>query len=262
MFFAKKLISAFLLPTTFALLAVAVGLGLLWWNEKRQRLGKLLVTGGFLILLFGTSSFVSDAFVEPLEFEHPPLYPRVELDAAMARAGARPRYIVVLGGGEIGDRRVPAIDQLNESALARLTEGIRLLRELPGCKLLLSGGVGGKIRHADRLAGAAASLGVKADEMELDRTAWDTEEEARNIGAKLGTEPFFLVTSAFHMPRAVALFRKAGTKPIPAPTHHLTLDVPGVVFREFFPAPEAMGNLQSAWHEYLGMIWSKLRGRI
>lgn len=261
MFFLKKLISAFLLPTAMALLLLAAGLALLWWTE-RQRLGKILATVGFAILSLGSLFAVSNALLAPLEWRYQALYPQHELDAAIAKAGTPPHYIVVLGGGETVDRRVPPNDQLNDSSLSRLLEAIRLLRAVPGTRLLLSGGVGGTERHADRLAAVASMLGVKPDEMELDRTAWDTEAEASHLTRRVGQAPFFLVTSAFHMPRAVGLFHKVGANPIPAPTHHLSLDVPGINLLGLFPSPEALGELEAGWHEYLGIVWSKLRGRI
>lgn len=260
MFFLKKLISALLLPTTLALGAIVAGLVLVALG-RRPRLARGLTIGGLAVLLLGSSHFVTDLLLTPLE-RYPPLFPRAQLDAAIARAGKTPRFIVVLGGGDVADARVPANDQLTDSGLSRLVEGIRLLRELPGSRLILSGGYGGAVKHADRLGAVAAMLGVRGDEMELDRSAWDTEQEAAMVAQRIGGEPFLLVTSAFHMPRSLGLFRKAGTQPIPAPTHHYTLDAPGMNVLELFPDPAALTELHAGVHEYLGMVWSKLRGRI
>ncbi|HEY0705788.1 MAG TPA: ElyC/SanA/YdcF family protein [Polyangia bacterium] len=263
MFFVKKLISAFLMPTTAALTLLAIGLGVLWFS-KRVRLGKILATCGFAILFVGTCHFVPDGLVAQLERRHTPLYPAAALQSAIAASGGKPRLILVLGGGEIVDPRVPANDQLSDSALSRLIEGIRLMREVPDSRLLLSGGVvsrsGGS--HADRMRAVALSLGVDDARIEIDRSAWDTEQEAANLARKIGKEPFFLVTSAFHMPRAMGLFRHAGTSPIAAPTHHVTIDEPGVSLLEFFPNPGSLSTLQWGLHESLGLLWSKLRGRI
>jgi uncharacterized SAM-binding protein YcdF (DUF218 family) len=263
MFFAKKLISALLAPTSLFLLLLGVGVALLWFGRRTraQLAGRILVTTAFGLLMVTTSHAFSDAFNRPLE-RYPALYPRAALDAALAQAGKPPRIILVLGGGDVADPRVPPNDQLSDSGLSRLIEGIRLLRELPGTRLILSGGYGRGIKHADRLGAVAAMMGVKDEEMELDRTAWDTEQEAANIARRIGGDPFVLVTSAFHMPRAAALFRKAGANPIPAPTHHITLDSPGVHFLNLFPDPQALAYFETGLHEYLGMLWSRLRGRI
>jgi uncharacterized SAM-binding protein YcdF (DUF218 family) len=261
MFFLKKLISALLLPTTATLLILGTAVVLLWLG-RWGRAAKILVTCAFAILLLGTADIFVNATLRPLEYRYPALHPKAQLDAAIASAGATPRWIVVLGGGDTNDPRVPANDKLSDSGLSRLVEGIRLLRAVPGTKLVLSGGVGGAEKHADFLGAVAASLGVAADDVVLDKTAWDTEQEAQNLAPRLGKEPFVLVTSAFHRPRAVALFRHAGTAPIPAPTHHLSLDTPGLHAHDFLPSPDAMMNLEAGWHEYLGLLWSKLRGRL
>ena len=168
----------------------------------------------------------------------------------------------MLGGGHVHDPTVPANDQIGESALFRLVEAIRLQRELPGTRILLSGGGAGRVKHADVLGQVAQSLGVPPDQFVLDRTAWDTEQEAANLAGQIGKEPFFLVTSAFHLPRAVALFQRLGLHPIPAPAHHRTLDAPGVDLSAVFPRARALENVDAGVHEYLGTLWSRLRGKL
>jgi uncharacterized SAM-binding protein YcdF (DUF218 family) len=261
MFFAKKLISAFLLPSTVSIALLLAGL-LLLWLTRRARLGRVLASCGLGLLLLSSYIPVSDVFLAPLERSHPPLFPRRALDQAIAQAGKPIKWIVVLGGGHVLDPAVPANDQIGDSALARLVEAIRLHRELPGSKILLSGGAGGRIKHADVLGEVARILGLPPESYVLDRTAWDTEQEARNLARQIGTDPFLLVSSALHMPRAMGLFRKAGVHPIAAPTHHFTIDEPGVALGELFPTPWAVGQMDVAVHEYLGMLWSRLRGRL
>ena len=262
MFLLKKLISAFLVPTTAALLVIAAGLLLLWYT-RRDRLGKWLATSGLLFIFILSLPPVADLLVSPLESRYQPLYPSARLQLALAAAAApRPRWVVVLAGGHVPDERVPATDQIGDSALSRLVEGIRLHRELPGSKLLLSGGLGGKVKHADVLGAVAITLGVAPADMELHREGRDTEEEAASIAPKVGKEPFLLVTSASHLPRSAALFRRRGLQPIPAPAHHMGLDTPGVQLDDFFPSPGALQTVNAGMHEYIGMIWSKLRGRM
>ncbi len=261
MFFAKKLISAFLQPTTVSMALILVGLLLLWLTQ-RAWLGRLLATCGFCLLLLASYIPLADAVLVPLERRYAPLFPRPVLEKAVAEAGTPVRWIVVLGGGHILEAGVPANDQIGDSALSRLVEAIRLHRELPGTRILLSGGVGGSVKHADVLGEVARILGLGPDSYVLDRTAWDTEQEAKNLAERIGGDPFILVTSAIHMPRAMALFRKAGTSPIAAPTHHFSLDEPGVALGELLPDPSALGDVDDAAHEYLGMLWSLLRDRI
>jgi uncharacterized SAM-binding protein YcdF (DUF218 family) len=261
MFFAKKLISVFLLPSTLSLALILAGL-LLLWLDRRVRLARLLLTGGFLLILLSSYRVVAGLYLQPLERRYPPLYPRPALEQVVEQAGKPIKWVVMLGGGHVLEAGIPANDQIGESALARLIESIRLQRELPGSKMLLSGGVGGAVKHADVLAAIAQMLGVPPESYVLDRTAWDTEQEANNLAHRIGSEPFVLVTSAVHMPRAMALFRKRGLRPIPAPTQHLTLDEPGVGLNEFFPSPWVQKDVDAATHEYIGMLWSRLRGRL
>jgi uncharacterized SAM-binding protein YcdF (DUF218 family) len=261
MFLAKKLISEFLLPTTASLALLIAGIVLLWLG-RRQRLARLLVTIGTGVLLLSSYTPVADAFLGSLEYRYPPLHPRPVLDRAIQQAGGTPKWIVVLGGGHVLAPSFPANVQIGDSALFRLVEAIRLQRELPGTRIILSGGVGGRTKHADILGQVAQVLGVPPDGYVLDRTAWDTEQEAANLARQIGQEPFFLVTSAFHLPRAMALFRRQGLRPIAAPAHHLSLNSPGVGIQELFPGPYAQGKVNAGVHEYLGMLWSRLRGRI
>jgi uncharacterized SAM-binding protein YcdF (DUF218 family) len=261
MFFVKKLISQFLLPTTASLALLIAGVVLLWLG-RRLRLARVLITIGTGLFLLCSYLPVADTFLGSLEYRYPPLYPRAALEQAIKQAGATPKWIVVLGGGHALDQRFPANDQIGESALYRLVEAIRLQRELPGTRILLSGGVGGRIKHADILAQVARSLGVPQEDFVLDKTAWDTEQEAANLAGQIGKEPFFLVTSAFHLPRAAALFRRLGLRPIPVPAHHQTLNTPGIGLDELFPGPGAMRRMDAGVHEYLGLLWSRLRGKI
>ena len=104
-------------------------------------------------------------------------------------------------------------------------------------------------------------MGVDESQIEMAKAGWDTEHEARVITKKIGPAPFLLVTSASHLPRAMALFRKQGAKPIPAPTQHRSYAA-GFYYRDLFPDPAAMGEMDTAAHEYIGILWSRLRGRL
>jgi uncharacterized SAM-binding protein YcdF (DUF218 family) len=64
------------------------------------------------------------------------------------------------------------------------------------------------------------------------------------------------------MPRALRLFRAAGKTPLAAPTAYVALDTPGPDLGDFFPSPGALGNAAFVFHEYLGRVWSRLRGQL
>jgi len=79
----------------------------------------------------------------------------------------------------------------------------------------------------------------------------------------VGKDKFILVTSAAHMPRAMGLFRKQGMEPIPAPTDYMAGEREGGLrLGMFFPSAGSLEKAGSAIHEYLGMVWGKLRSQI
>ncbi len=258
MFFLKKLVSSFLLPLPAVLVLVATGVGLLWFT-KRQRAGKVLVTIALGLLVLSSYGAVPSAFVGALEDDHKALYPRESLESSTIAAGRTPKWVVVLGSGHGGDDKIPPSGRMDCAALSRLVEGIRIHRELPGTKLLLSGGVGRAPKHGQVLGAAAEALGVSPENIVIDTSAWDTEQEAHNLTPRIARDDFVLVTSAFHMPRAVMLFRGRGADPIPAPTNHLALEASGVGLHDFFPQAGNIVRMHVATHEYLGMVWSKVR---
>jgi uncharacterized SAM-binding protein YcdF (DUF218 family) len=255
MFLFKKLIAPFLMPVPFCLALVLLGLALLWFT-RRQKAGKYLTTLGAVVLLLLGYGAVSGRLLATLERQHLPV-------TDVSASAGRVRWVVVLGGGSSADDGLPAVMRLSEGSLARLIEGIRLQRQLPGSRLLLSGGsVFGSDADAETMRALSVELGVDPSVLELDSVSPDTETQAEIIHTRLGTEEFYLVTSASHMPRALALFRKAGTNPIPAPTHFLTQKDRGFAPSNFFPNAGSLRRAEAAAYEYLGLAWAKVRGKI
>jgi uncharacterized SAM-binding protein YcdF (DUF218 family) len=255
MFLFKKLIAPFLMPIPFFLLLVLAGLALGWFT-RRKRAGRWLTAVGSIALLLLCYGSVSSRLLASLEQRHVPV-------TDVSAAAGRVRWVVVLGGGSSSDVRIPAAMRLSEGSLARLIEGIRLQRQLPGAKLLLSGGsVFGSDPDSGTMRALAVDLGVDPSALDLDPDSPDTETQAEAVRARLGAEEFFLVTSASHMPRAMALFRKAGTNPLPAPTHYLTQKDGGVAPSDFFPSSGGLRRAEAATYEYLGLAWAKVRGKI
>jgi uncharacterized SAM-binding protein YcdF (DUF218 family) len=255
MFLFKKLLAPFLMPVPVCMALLLAGLALLWFT-RRQRAGKWLATSATVLLLLLGYGFGSGSLLASLERRHAPV-----VDAA--QAAGRVRWVVVLGGGSSADAGLPASMRLSEASLARLVEGIRLQRQLPGSRLLLSGGsVFGSDPDSETMRALALDLGVDPSTIVLDSESPDTETQAEVVRAQLGAEEFYLVTSASHMPRSMALFRKAGTNPIPAPTHFLTQENRGPGPGNFFPGTGGMRMAETAVYEYLGLAWAKVRGKV
>ena len=259
MYILKKLLSAVLQPSSVFLIVIGTGLILLCFR-KRHRTGRNLLLVGTAGLVLCSISPVGNAMVRPLESVYPPLLPKAtEPRAHLDDGSAAPGWIVILGGGHTEDPTWAPLHQLADSARARLLEGIRLQRILRGSKLLLSGGY----VHAPLLAEAAASLGVSRKQMVLGSDVLDTADEVRVLHALLKQERFVLVTSAVHMPRAIAMCRKAGMNPIPAPTDFLGNSEPWSFHSLLGLIPHAGPGvlIERALHEYLGLLWGKLRGQ-
>jgi uncharacterized SAM-binding protein YcdF (DUF218 family) len=173
------------------------------------------------------------------------------------------RWIVVLGGGHVADSQLPATGQLSTPSLARLIEGIRIYRRLPQTKLILSGGPGfTNTSDGAIMAQAAQALGVPAAAIVAETAARDTEEQAQLIKPIVQQDQFILVTSANHLPRAMALFQKVGLQPIPAPADFQVktslLLTPGY----FYPSVEALSKTDRSFYEFWGWWWAKVRGKI
>lgn len=243
-----------LLPVPVCLEILLAGLFLLWFT-RRIKTGKILVSAGTLLLAAFSFGPFPDMLLQPLEYRYAPVF--------TVEKSSNAKWVVVLGGGHTTDPRLPATSIIGSSSLHRLVEGIRLKRMLPGGKLVLSGGKTFDPRpHAQITAEVALALGVDKHDLVLETSSKDTKDEAVFIKNIVKDDPFFLVTSASHMPRSMALFQKQGMHPLPAPTGHLVKrradHGPGV----FFPKANNLHKTETAVHEYLGRAWAEIRGQI
>jgi len=242
-----------LYPVPLTLELLVLGLVFLLFT-RFQKLGKGLVAAGVLLLAVLSFAPVPNMMAQRLESRYLPIH--------SVEAVKDIRWVVVLGGGNAADPRLPANSRLDPTALARLVEGIRLYQGLTDGRLILSGGsVFNAASCAEQYAGAAALLGVDRSDMLLVTNPKDTEEEAAAVARIVGSEPFLLVTSAMHMRRSVTLFKKRGANPIPSPADYRTANSPGMAPSDFFPESENLETATAAWHEYLGMLWYRLKER-
>jgi uncharacterized SAM-binding protein YcdF (DUF218 family) len=262
MFILKKIVALFFYPVGLCLGILILGLVFLW-ATRRPRLGKGLVTLGTVLLLLLSLDGISGQFLTPLEQRYPALLHPEKIAWEGPQSGTSAKWIVVLGGGHRSDPRLPPNSQTSAATLGRVVEGVRLYKSIPGSKLLLSGGVVfDPVPEAAVMARIAELLGVKPQDIVLESDSRDTAEQAEVIAKMIGRERFILVTSAAHMPRSVALFKKRGLRPIPAPTDFLGREGPGLDLGRFFPHAASLARVETALHEYLGLAWAWLRGEI
>jgi uncharacterized SAM-binding protein YcdF (DUF218 family) len=261
-FWLKKAVTFVLTPLSVSVLLVLAGLWLLGQPQReRRRLGRGLVAAGLLLLLVFSNNQVSIWLARPLERQYAPVG-EITADTAVPPALARCRYIVVLGGGQGDAASLSAASQLSTSALGRITEGVRLLRLVPDARLIVSGpGERDRPSHATTLARAAISLGAPADRIVKIEQAHDTEEESHAVRALIGDAPVALVTSAWHLPRAAALFRQAGVDILPCPADFLAKSGDEWHADTLLCDSDSLARSTYALHEYLGRAWLWLRGK-
>jgi len=261
MFIIKKIISAFLYPLPISLLLSFLGLYLLWFTTK-QKAGKILVSVGLAILTLFSYSIITNRLLRPLERK----YDTFEIDSSLVVSETENRsaikFVVVLAGGQTMDPKLPLLSQMSAAPVIRLMEGIRIYRKLPGSKLVLSGGGGYQVSEAEVMARVAREMGVPERDIILESKSKDTRDEALFIKPMVGNEPFVLVTTASHIPRSMALFKKLGMNPIASPIGHHVKDEKGLSPYSFFPKPGNLRKAEEAIHEYIGMIWAWLRGQV
>ncbi|MBT3881311.1 MAG: envelope biogenesis factor ElyC [Candidatus Scalindua sp.] len=262
MFILKKIISSFLYPFPISLLLSFLGLYLLWFTTK-QRAGKILVSVGLVILTLFSYGIIVNKLLRPLERQYDKFEIKNPSTVSKEEDESTIKFVVVLGGGHCSDPELPLISQIGRSALVRLIEGIRIYRKYPGAKLLLSGSGGNDpFSNAEMMARVAREIGVSEGDIILESKSQDTKDEALFIKPIVGNEPFVLVTTASHIPRSMALFKKLGMNPIPSPVGHSVSGNQGLSFYSFIPNAGNHGKAELVIHEYLGMTWAKLRGQM
>lgn len=211
---------------------------------------------GFGILFLGVIA-LSTSFV--------PRWMSVKLEDQYARVtqiDPNIHWVVVLGGGVSGIKAMPASDALSSASLRRFLEGLRVYRKLPEAKLILSGGSRRGKQYADsvRFNEMADMFDVPETDRVLEGDSINTADEARLMKPWLKDEPFYLVTSATHMPRSMALFQHQGLHPIAAPCDYTGFQYDNKRFlNKILPNTGNLASFNAAWHEYLGLLWAKLR---
>lgn len=222
------------------------------------RFGRGLAATAIICLAIAGFSPLGALLLRPLEerFPQPP--------AQMAA----PTGIIVLGGALDADvTAARGLPTLLESA-ARLTSGVVLARRFPKARLVFTGGsasISGK--GASEATGVRAlwlSLGVPADQMIFEGKSRNTWENAIFTRARLDPKPddtWLLVTSAWHMPRAMGIFRKAGFKVTAYPVDYRTFGDERDL-RVAHVALDEMAMLDNATHEWIGLVVYHLTGKI
>ena len=283
MFVVKKILGHLLMPLPLGLGLLTVGLFLIATRRRIRGWGLLLL--GWLVLVTAANRAVSNRLTASLENTYPAvpslavvlvaeaadtdpaveanseLPPPPDLGPALLRDAA---FVAVLGGGHGDAAALPAGQRLSDSARARLLEGLRIARALPDSWLVVCGpriarhGERG-VSHARALADAAVELGFDRNRIVEVDTPRDTAEEVAALALLAGSERVALVTSAWHLPRAMRLASDAGLDSFPCPADYLGGRESSTRALAYFTwDAEALADSTRAWREYLGLAWARL----
>jgi uncharacterized SAM-binding protein YcdF (DUF218 family) len=259
-FYIAKVLWFLLQPSTLIALLIGYGSILIWTGWARW--GRRFVSVGAILLLVAGLSPLGNALILPLEDR----FPRADLDAPPTPTG-----FIVLGGAEdrlVGEARgAPALNEASE----RLVEAAMLARRFPEAKIAFSGGDAGIFYKSGSEAEGAQTLlealGIARDRLILETKSRDTYENAAYLkdlftrSGELGSgKRWVLITSAFHMPRAIGAFRQAGFAVEPWPVDYRTRGRADLT-RPFDKVSEGLRRVDAATREWAGLLAYWLRGR-
>lgn len=240
---------------------IIILLALLGWlvHLRSAFFGNLIVGLAIVALLVLSAPLVGTQLLATLERQHPPLPVALGPEAAHAA-----RAIVVLGAGRASHAPEYGSDTVNARELERLRYAARLQRAT-GLPILLSGGApfAEELPEAELMQQALREdFQIKAKWIETrSRTTAENAAFTKAILDTAGIGRVYLVTHAWHMPRAVWAFEDAGIGVVPAPTG---FTIPGRSERTvlgYLPSAAGLEKSSRALHERLGLWWYRWNRR-
>jgi len=244
-----KILQAFLLPSVFVFILMLLGVGLILIKKKRA--GKIILILGIVLYYLFSITPVSDFLISILENQH--RYPtKSQIDSIDT--------VVVLSGG-IKNRNLLLPSALGNSTLFRLTEALKIYFLKEEKPLIIVSGTSPIDRiEKESLFGAKflESFNVPKEKIIWEVMSGNTFQHAREVKKIIKDEPFLLITSAYHMPRAIKTFQKAGLSPIALPTDYQYENFYTIL--SFLPQAENLKKSNLAFHEYFGILFYRLFG--
>jgi uncharacterized SAM-binding protein YcdF (DUF218 family) len=255
MFILSKILNWAAQPLNAVLLLLC--LSLFWAQRHPARARNLTATALVLLALTGFKT-LPDALLSPLENQNA----EWAIDADLSRFTG----IVILGGALESGRFSQTHQQplLNASA-ERMTMAVALWRRNPQLRLVFTGGEGELFgsgpSEAERAWRFFDSLGVPRSALTMETRSQNTYENALFTQALPGMDshkPWLLLTSAWHMPRSLATFKKAGWNVTPYPVDFRTA---GITPLTNFNLGEGAERWELLLHEWIGIAAYRLSGR-
>ena len=256
MFFISSKILWYLLNPFNIILLLLISGWLLF--SRKPKIGKALFSSALILIFFCGLWPISTLLIRTLENRiHPGPLPN-RLDG----------IIILAGGVDMAAGRRGLIELRAEAD--RIIEGVILAKKYPGAKLIITGGTGSLDqsdlrREADALQILAISLGIQRERIIVERNSRNTHEHAVELAKLLANKDnsqWVLITSAFHMPRAFACFRKAGIMVIPYPVDYKTqFNIHDALsISMLLPTLGNINRFNIALHEWLGLVVYRLLG--
>jgi uncharacterized SAM-binding protein YcdF (DUF218 family) len=254
-FVVSKMLGFFALPSN---VLIAIGLiGLILLCTRFTRLASWLVVTSLVLIAVAGLSPLGNALILPLEQRFPPW------DASRGP----PDGVVVLGGAITPDVSVArGAVALNEAA-ERITTTVELARRYSNARIIFSGGTNALIADEPVEAAIAVrefeALGVAHERITAEEQSRNTIENA--VFSRLLADPkpgqrWLLVTSAYHMPRAMAVFRAAGF-PVEAYPVDWRTRGPADAVRPFASLGDGLRRTDTAMREWVGLLAYRLTGK-
>lgn len=241
--FFNKLLPAFVLPIGI----VAVLVLLAAW--KKWRCAAILAA---VVLIASSTGVVANALLRPLENAYP-----ARSIGSVAEADA----VLVLGGIMSPGKEVGLVTEWSE-AVERFEAGIEIVRRDKARVLLFTGDPRGS--EGSALAREAIERGIPREQIAVIGTVANTADEAeqlRRYAAQHGLRRVLLVTSAWHMPRAMRLFRRAGVEIVPFPVDYRGLSNRTLPYLDWIPNATSLGKTELALRECYGMAFYAVFGK-
>jgi uncharacterized SAM-binding protein YcdF (DUF218 family) len=251
----SKIAWFFATPSNLLACLVLAGLVFVWMG--RARIGFRLASGAAAGLMIAGLSPLANVLILPLEdrFAVPQVAPE------------NVTGIIVLGGtydAEVTNLRGQMA--LNESG-ERILALAELARRHPQARLIYSGGgstfTPDSTPEASLVEKTAPALGLDPARIEYERQSMNTYENAvfsKAIAQPRSGETWLLVTSAFHMPRSVGVFRQAGFDVVPYPVDYRTAGARSLM-RPFGFVGEGLRRTDIASKEWIGLVAYWLTGK-
>jgi uncharacterized SAM-binding protein YcdF (DUF218 family) len=222
-------------------------------------LARLPLVLGIVVLWGAATPILSDSLGASLEWRSPPV---------AVQASPSADAIVVLGGAVEGARPPRCTLDLSDHA-DRVLHAARLYRAGKAPLVLVSAGyipwLGVQRPEAESIRVLLQEWGVPDRAIVSESTARNTHENAvatQGVLEERGLARVLLVTSALHMPRALATFRSAGIDAVPAPTDFTVTERLRRTLIDYLPDARALSRTTDAVKEYIGYAYYGWKGRI